>query len=64
MGLGYGWVPDYLIDDELTDKQLIELDYVSGSRHSFVPQLVSSSQRPLGSAGCLLSELILEEFQS
>ncbi|NRA55121.1 MAG: LysR family transcriptional regulator [Gammaproteobacteria bacterium] len=64
MGLGYGWVPDYLIDDELTDKQLIELDYVSGSRHSFVPQLVSSSQRPLGRAGCLLSELILEEFQS
>lgn len=63
MGLGYGWVPDYLINDELTAQSLVELDYISGSRHSFTPKLVHSSERPLGRAGCLLSDLILEEFQ-
>lgn len=63
MGLGFGWVPDYLIGAELKDKSLIEVDYISGSRHSFIPKLVHSSERPLGRAGCLLSDLILEEFQ-
>ena len=63
MGLGFGWVPDYLIKQELEDRSLIELDYMSGSRHSFVPKLVHSSERPLGRAGCLLSDLILEEFK-
>lgn len=62
MGLGFGWVPDYLIGEEIKDKTLIELNYISGARHSFIPKLVHSSERPLGRAGCLLSDLILEEY--
>ncbi len=62
LGMGFGWVPDYLIEDELADNKLIELDFVGGSCHSFVPKLVHSSERPLGRAGQLLSDLILEEF--
>jgi len=63
MGLGFGWVPDYLIEQELLSKELIELDFVGGSSHDFTPKLVHSSQRPLGRAGQLLSELILKEFK-
>lgn len=63
MGLGYGWVPDYLIEQELATKKLVELDYVGGASHDFTPKLVHSSERPLGRAGQLLSELILKEFE-
>lgn len=62
LGMGFGWVPDYLIEDELANHKLVELDFVGGSCHSFVPKLVHSSERPLGRAGQLLSDLILEEF--
>ncbi|NRA72320.1 MAG: LysR family transcriptional regulator [Gammaproteobacteria bacterium] len=62
MGLGFGWVPDYLIGEEIKAKELVQLDYISGARHSFIPKLVHSSERPLGRAGCLLSDLILEEY--
>jgi len=62
MGLGYGWVPDYLIEQELASGALVELDFVGGASHNFTPKLVHSSQRPLGRAGQLLSELILTEF--
>jgi len=64
MGLGYGWVPDYLIEDELASGALVELDFVGGASHNFTPKLVHSSQRPLGRAGQLLSDLILKEFAS
>jgi len=62
LGLGFGWVPDYLIAKELAEGDLIELDFVGGSCHTFTPRLVHSSERPLGRAGQLLSELIIEEF--
>lgn len=62
LGLGFGWVPDYLISDELASGKLVELDFVGGASHTFTPRLVHSSERPLGRAGQLLSELIMEEF--
>ena len=62
MGLGYGWMPDYHIVDELKNGQLVELDYQRGSRFTFTPQLVHSSARPLGRAGRLFSEFIVKEF--
>ncbi|MGL5361125.1 MAG: LysR family transcriptional regulator, partial [Shewanella sp.] len=39
-----------------------EIDFVGGSRYQFIPQLVSTLERPLGRAGKLFTALILEEF--
>ncbi|QSX39436.1 LysR family transcriptional regulator [Shewanella cyperi] len=61
-GLGFGWMPDFLIHQELQDGSLKEIDFVGGSRYTFTPQLVSTLERPLGRAGRLFTELILEEF--
>ncbi|MGL4476010.1 MAG: LysR family transcriptional regulator [Shewanella sp.] len=60
-GLGFGWMPDYLVNDELASGVLVEVDFVAGSRYSFTPQLVWSQQRPLGRAGQLFTQLLLEE---
>ncbi|ASJ96623.1 MULTISPECIES: LysR family transcriptional regulator [Shewanella] len=62
MGLGFGWMPDFLIKEELASGELRELDFLGGSRYSFTPQLVSTMERPLGRAGRLFTSLILEEF--
>jgi DNA-binding transcriptional LysR family regulator len=61
-GLGFGWMPAFLITEELQQGQLVEIDFVGGSRFSFTPQLVSTLERPLGRAGQLFTELILDEF--
>ena len=61
-GLGFGWLPDFLVQEELVKGELVEIDFVGGSRYTFIPQLVSTLERPLGRAGQLFTELILEEF--
>ncbi len=63
MGLGFGWMPDFLIESELVNGELVELNFAGGSRYSFTPQLVSTFDRPLGRAGQLFTDLILKEFQ-
>jgi DNA-binding transcriptional LysR family regulator len=62
MGLGFGWMPGFLIREELTSGDLVELDYQSRSRHTFTPQLVYPSNRPLGKAGTIMADLIKSEF--
>ncbi|MCC4832353.1 LysR family transcriptional regulator [Shewanella sp. 10N.7] len=61
-GLGFGWMPEYLIAEELDSTQLAIVDFVGGHRFRFTPQLVSTFERPLGRAGQLFTDLILEEF--
>ena len=61
-GLGFGWMPDFLITEELANGQLAQVDFIGGNRFSFTPQLVSTLERPLGRAGQLFTELILQEF--
>ena len=39
MGLGFGWMPAYLVAEELRAGALRELPYVGGSRYRFTPQL-------------------------
>lgn len=58
LGLGYGWMPLHLIDDELQSGALVELPFEAGSRFSFVPLLVYRSDRPLGLTGRRLVELL------
>ncbi len=63
MGLGFGWMPHFMIIDELASGDLVQLDYSGGAEVTFTPQLVFDSNRPLGKAGQLISDLILAEFQ-
>ncbi|RLV60437.1 LysR family transcriptional regulator [Parashewanella curva] len=61
-GLGFGWLPDFLAKEDLQKGKLKEVKFVGGSQYSFTPQLVTTHHRPLGKAGQLFTELILEEF--
>ncbi|MCE9678575.1 LysR family transcriptional regulator [Shewanella sp. AS1] len=63
MELGFGWMPDFLIQSELASGELVEVDFVGGSRYSFTPQLVSTLDRPLGRAGQLFTQLIQAQFE-
>jgi DNA-binding transcriptional LysR family regulator len=51
MSVGFGWMPLYLIQDELKAGTLRELKYVGGSRYRFTPRLVYRADRRLGRAG-------------
>lgn len=62
MGLGFGWMPDFLIHQELASGEMVEVDFTGGSRYTFTPKLVSTMERPLGKAGQLFTEFILDEF--
>lgn len=59
-GLGFGWMPLYLVDEELRAGTLRELRFVGGSRYRFTPQLVHRVTRPLGLAGARLATLVRE----
>lgn len=63
MGLGYGWMPDFVIQKELSDGLLVNIDFIGGNVSRFIPQLVSNLERPLGKAGQLFTEIIIEEFE-
>lgn len=58
MGLGFGWMPQYLVEPELRDGALRELPFVGGSRYGFTPQLVRRTNRPPGLAGARLADLL------
>ena len=58
LGLGFGWMPLYLVRDELANGGLREVPYEGGSRYAFAPMLVHPAVRPLGRAGSLLLRLL------
>jgi DNA-binding transcriptional LysR family regulator len=58
MGVGFGWMPLYLIRDEVKGGQLREVKYAGGSRFHFTPRLVRRSDRKLGRTGQRLVELL------
>lgn len=58
MGLGFGWMPAYMVGREMKAKSLVEVRYSGGSRYRFTPHLVHHRDRPLGRAGQRLAELI------
>jgi len=62
LGLGFGWMPSYLIQEDLAAGLLKELPYQQGSRYQFVPMLVNRVERPLGKAGMML-RCLLQEMQ-
>jgi DNA-binding transcriptional LysR family regulator len=60
MGVGFGWMPIYLVYNELRAGTLRELPYVGGSRTSFTPRLVHRTDRGLGRAGQRFVALLRE----
>ncbi len=58
MGVGFGWMPLYLIRDEIKAGRLREVKYTGGSRFRFTPRLVRRSDRKLGRTGQRLVELL------
>ena len=58
-GIGFGWMPIYLVQDELNSGLLIEVDYQHASRFSFVPHLVWRADKPLGKTGQQFTERLL-----
>ena len=61
-GLGFGWMPEFLIKKEVANGSLVTVDFVNDNIYHFTPHLVTTSERPLGKAGQLLTQLILNEF--
>jgi DNA-binding transcriptional LysR family regulator len=58
MGLGFGWMPLYMVAAELRAGTLRELRYVAGSRYRFTPLLVRRMDAPLGRTGARLAALL------
>ena len=50
-GIGFGWMPHYLVEKELASEQLVEVNYQHGSRFSFTPHLVWRAEKQLGKTG-------------
>lgn len=63
MGLGYGWLPKFLIKNELTAQKLVKVDFIGGNEYQFTPKLVYCDERPLAKAGQLLQSLLVDAFQ-
>ncbi len=51
MGVGFGWMPRYLVAAELASGSLSEVRYAGGSRYRFSPLLVQRLDTPLGRTG-------------
>lgn len=59
-GIGFGWMPFYLVERELSQGVLVEVKYQHGSRFSFTPHLVWRAEKPLGKTGQKFIEQVLK----
>jgi DNA-binding transcriptional LysR family regulator len=58
MGLGFGWMPDYLAQRELRAGTLVEVKFAVCSRYRFTPRLVHRLDRPVGRSTRRLADLL------
>ncbi len=61
MGLGYGWMPEFLIREDLKKRRLVEVKFEENSRYRFTSRLVHHRDQGLGRAGRRLAELLRAE---
>lgn len=61
-GIGFGWLPEHLIEADLASGALVELP-VEQSRWTYHPQLVHRSDVPLGRAAALFVSAMLGKKQ-
>jgi DNA-binding transcriptional LysR family regulator len=57
-GIGFGWLPDWLIEKELARGELVALELPQGSVHAFEPRLAHRGR--LGPAGRLVLEQLVK----
>ena len=63
-GIGFGWMPKYLVEKELADGSLNEVNYRDGSRFSFTPHLVWRAEKKLGKTAQKFIELLSESLST
>ena len=61
-GLGYGWVPECMIQDELDQETLVRLNLIEGAQRRLQIQLVHQNRHGAGPATLYLAELLKEAF--
>jgi DNA-binding transcriptional LysR family regulator len=59
-GIGFGWMPYYLVENEFENNRLTEVNYQHQSRFSFTPHLVWRAEKELGKTAKRFIELISE----
>lgn len=59
-GIGFGWMPHYLVEKELAEGKLVEVNYQHASRFSFTPHLVWRAEKELGKVAKRFIELVSE----
>jgi DNA-binding transcriptional LysR family regulator len=63
MGLGFGWMPTFLVADEIAEGRLKEVIYHGGSRYKFTPKMVHRMDKPLGRAGKMLAAVLRQTVE-
>lgn len=63
-GIGFGWMPVYLVEKTLNAGKLVEVNYQHGSRFSFSPHLVWRAGNPLGRTGQRFIDKLLDKTSS
>ncbi len=63
MGLGFGWMPSYLIAEQLMTEELILVDYVHGNRQAIETFMVTRESAFVGKSLALLIESLKQQFQ-
>lgn len=63
-GLGLGWMPLHLVDEDLERGELVELDVLPSARRTFPLALVTRLDRPLGRTGKQLYEQLLQQLSA
>ena len=50
-GIGFGWMPEHMVTDELARERLRSIRFDRGDTHDFRPRLYRRRSRPVGKAG-------------
>ncbi|MFT6734294.1 MAG: DNA-binding transcriptional LysR family regulator [Polaribacter sp.] len=62
-GIGFGWMPRYLVSKEIKQSKLHEVNYIADSRFSFHPHLVWRADKSLGKTGKMFMQLLLDSIK-
>lgn len=60
-GIGFGWMPEHLVERPLERQELVELPFDEAEEHRFMPHLSWRRARPLGRGAELFLELLEQQ---
>ncbi len=61
-GVGFGWMPDHLVRDDLASGALVMVDALTGNRWTYHPHIAFSRNTPMGRAAGLFRDFLVEAF--